>query len=647
MRETEHWRYTVIFVYGIKTMTLHRTPTKTNAGNTSMKMYVEYCKSCDKQLIDGVQSYACTKCTQKYHKECIDESIADKRKMVFICNNCCNYRTRVRAKSCDDQSQLKAIGTFKRQSLNSTFAQDEDKVTQNMSTIEENDESALENLNIQNKSKSFGAKDDVVVVETVDETLEDEILNFDLDQINEHLMEIRYYGKKQVENEVKKNGVERTKIAIERMEMLKAYHKNGVEMMSYRELLMEIVTLRILMVQMTIEKEANKCNECPKNVNTNENLLYQTNNKMHEDSEVVIAESQQLEKKANENNGGDGMTSNFDKEADRMEKTKSDGDATSIEDKEAERGEKTNENEEASNTFRYEIFCRYDKYLNHGQLREIYSRYGQVKIKNVPKNKYALIKFERFEEAMQAVKECWTKNDFSVKISSTWSNYSRRSMKMELTTSTGANWQGQRNRYRIDKQIKQFDGSTDCQKRSMHLGPMGDNPFRTERNMKNKSNQHNNQQKNMTSVRINPFSITKINRVNGQRKSYDRMNDGENEAIVMKNFTGHGKDEYYLKVTAINTNMSAEEIQWTIKSTFKEVLNDQNVLSTKRINGDMICTINNINMDQNELRAKLGTIFMPWEWIYEIVNERTTMQENNNFLYSTNVTRKYMRQMNR
>lgn len=185
-------------------MAIHRTPIKTNIGVTSIGMYLEYCKGCDIQLTDGVERYSCSKCKQKYHKQCVDEKAADKRKMIFLCDICCTYRTRMRAKSCDERGQMmKTTQQVNNSNLNNATMVD-DIDTDDKSV---NGGDALEQINEGGENESKGDKE-----ATEDEIIEGEITGdercngfVDLEFLSERMAQIWAIGKKEIVNETKKN----------------------------------------------------------------------------------------------------------------------------------------------------------------------------------------------------------------------------------------------------------------------------------------------------------------------------------------------------------------------------------------------------------------------------------------------------------
>lgn len=556
-------------------MAIHRTPIKTNDSVTSIRIDVEYCRGCDTQLIDGVQTYVCIKCTQKYHKECVDEAMADRRKMMFICNNCCNYRTRRRAQTLDERVQMTAnVQSLKIMNLNNTSMIDEDKESQNeLAKIDETDEKSDENVielnetgnEIKNTQKTKNNDEEKVDLasekeanERAQKELDDELLFIDFEQLAKRFKNVKKYGMLRMEKQMNKDRAGRVEFALERMEMMRKYYNDGTEMISYRELLMENITLQLMLMQKNDGGETVQVGECPI-ARTNISLTDGDDEGKNENSQAKT----QRNDEANEEKDGAMVTVNKDENNDLTKTMIANG--------------------EADDTYEYEVFCRYDGYLNHKQLREIYSRFGSVKIKNVPAGKYALIKFARFGEAMMAVKEGCTKNNMSANINCNWSNYARKRMKMETTSMTNSG-QKERKERELNGDNKIFKRIKNVQGYSMSVDSKRRNPFR---------------------------SVTGNHNFDQHQQGYQREN------VEMREESGQN-ESCELVVMAENTNMNASELKWTISNVFGNLLSKQNVLTTTRKGNNMVCTISNMKIEPNYLRKSLNLLVMPWKWSYQI-----------------------------
>lgn len=570
-------------------MAIHRTPIKTNAGNTSISMYFEYCRGCDKSLTDGVETYSCTKCTQKYHKQCVNESMVDKQKKMFVCNNCCKYKTRQRALSCDDRK----------------LASNENATTGfNMKQIEETDE--MENVDVvieetvaetgndtmgTEKNNNSDEKEENIklIEEEAQREMDEELLKIQYEFVAQRLKTIKRIGKKGIEGEMKKSQIEQTEIAIDRMEMLKSYCIDGMQKMQYGELLTENVTLRLIIMQLnnanrsvhsdgSDEKRTQTVKTLDEQIN-NANLSLDDNESTTDEQRAQTVKTFEDDKHNEQLNEG----LNLAKRNEEKEKNETNDGAT--------KDNKVNMQNETANDYKYEVFCRYDKQLNHIQLRQLYSQFGRVnvKVKNVPSNKYALIKFDRFENALSVVQEGTTKNEMNVIINCNWSNFSRKLLKLETTSNDKINWRGRRNDLEYNERNNRRYNYENGQRNDVHSSYM----------------------------RINPFGSMGKNVLSG--KQARRQNDVIAGDLKTKQGTHHDYESgYEVKVTTENTNMNQNEIKWAITSALGEILNKQNSLTVTRVDNKLVCIIKNMKMEPNYLAAKLNLCVMPCQWKYEI-----------------------------
>lgn len=370
---------------------------------------------------------------------------------------------------------------------------------------------------------------------------------------------------------------------MERTQMLKLIDGESCvdEVLTYREILAENITLRLMLLRLT--EDNNACDEMKNNENDAQEQNVQTTKNAHN------GENEKKEEKIEDEI--------VQEVSDQSDQTKNDK-ATNDEKKEVNEHLKTNSGE-----YVFEIFCRYEGYLNHHQLREIYSRYGDVKVKNVPGKNYALIRYARFQEAVTVIREGTIENRYNVRMSCNWSNHTRKTMKMEVTM----------NDLTQTKKMAQPYAIANRQQNNLRLGSVRPNPFRVNK------------------IGTDPVGMMSEKQKRSQRRWAEVPNASGNGTMTMEETQiKKDKGEYEVTITVKNTNMNTNETKWVISNKLEELLNRQNVLYAKRINNDVICTIGNMTMDRNKLRGKLNSYRLPWEWIYTIV-ERMEPGENRKF----------------